>query len=50
MWLTELENNQIGFAPFNHDCDMKDSDGLAKIKNVVPHYPGFNPFRKKATI
>ena len=47
MWLTELENNQIGFAPFNHDCDMKDSDGLAKIKNVVPHYPGFNPFRKK---
>ena len=46
-WLTELENNQIGFAPFKADKNMINSDGLEKIKGIKPSYPGINPFRKK---
>ena len=46
-WLTELENNQISFAPFKADQNMSNSDGLEKIKGIKPNYPGINPFRKK---
>lgn len=45
-WLNELEDNKVGFAPFNHDGDIG-KDGLAKVKAITPNYPGINPFRKK---
>mgnify|MGYP000495934275 FL=1 len=46
-WINELERNEIPFAPFNKDNDIKNSDGLEKIRDSKPTYPGFNPFRKK---
>ena len=46
-WINELERNEISFAPFNKDNDIKNSDGLEKIRDSKPTYPGFNPFRKK---
>lgn len=46
-WIDELERNVISFAPFSNDTDIKNSDGLEKVKNTKPTYPGINPFRKK---
>lgn len=46
-WINELERNEISFAPFYKDSDVRDSDGLAKVQNTKPTYPGLNPFRKK---
>lgn len=45
-WLSELEKNEISFAPFNDDNNIG-SDGLAKVKMHSPNYPGINPFKKK---
>ena len=36
-WLNELEDNKVGFAPFNHDGDIG-KDGLAKVKAITPNY------------
>lgn len=46
-WIDELERNEISFAPFNKDTDIKNSDGLDKVKGIKPAYSGFNPFKKK---
>lgn len=46
-WINELERNEISFAPFYKDSDVRDSDGLAKVQDTKPTYPGLNPFRKK---
>lgn len=46
-WIEELDRNQVSFAPFNKDKNIKHSDGLGKVKGVKPTYPGLNPFKKK---
>lgn len=46
-WLDELAQNQISFAPFTSDENLKSADGLSKIKGITPRYPGVNPFRKR---
>ena len=46
-WLKELAENQLSFDPFYSDEDLKVSDGLCKVKGIIPKYPGINPFRKK---
>lgn len=44
-WISELEDNQVSFAPFNKDSEVH--DGLEKIKGVKPNYSSWNPFGKK---
>ena len=46
-WIDELERNEISFAPFYKDTDVRNSDGLEKVQDSKPTYPGINPFRKK---
>lgn len=46
-WIDELERNEISFAPFYKDSDVRNSDGLEKVQDSKPTYPGINPFRKK---
>lgn len=47
-WLEELDRNEVSFAPFYKDSDIKGSDGLEKIiGHPRPSYPGINPFKKK---